>query len=104
MVWIMSKYIYILQKSYIDLYRNYNYGHIPIAASNDYDTITDYVKNLINDILIHGDVYFNDYKPENLIVWHGYNYYTICGNDRKTLIIFKIQTVPNVNDIGDSKC
>lgn len=74
----------------------YSYEYKPIAASDDYKTMVDYVNGLINYILEYGDDWLHEYQLEDLVVWRGYNYYTVGSKDRKTRIIFRIQDVPKL--------
>lgn len=88
-------YIYVVQKGYVDDSR-ISYDRNPIAASDDYETVVAYVKDLRDYILTYGDSELCKHDPSELVAWDGYNYYAVGSSDRTDRIIFRIQMVPKL--------
>lgn len=87
--------IYVIQKGCVNN-SQISYERNPIAASDDYKTVVDYVKGLRDYILKYGDSELCEYDPSELVAWDGYNYYAVGSSDRKDRIIFRIQVVPKL--------
>ena len=97
--------VYILEKS-CKYHINYTISSRPLAASHDYQKICEYAKKLRDDILEHGDPedypkeYYEDFYNEPLYAWDGFGYYAVGVNDQSCKIIFRILTIPMIEN-GD---
>jgi hypothetical protein len=89
------KFIYILQKKYIN-YSQILYDRKPVCGSEDYELIIDRAKRDRDYILKHNDSWFDDVdtKQEPLVAWNGINYFAVGTSDRRLRIAFSISVMP----------